>query len=57
MNFLVQINTRTVDFSYSGPTVNYSELEAQSKQVQKEILGEKLFKFMTAVDNKIPLNF
>lgn len=55
--FLVQINTRTVDFSYSGPTVNYSELEAQSKQVQKEILGEKLFKFMTAVDNKIPLNF
>lgn len=55
--FLAQINTRTFDFSYTGHNVNYAEFESQSKQLQKEILGEKLFSFMTKIDNKIPLNF
>jgi len=54
---LFQINTRTSDFSYTGHTAHYKQLEADSKLIQKEILGEKLYNFMTAVDNKIPLNF
>ena len=52
--FLIQINTRTVDFAYSGHTVNYNKLESQSKKIQREILGEKLFEIMTDIDNKIP---
>ena len=57
--FLVQINTRTVGFSYTGTghTVNYNKFEAQSKNIQREILGEKLFNFMVMIDNKISLNF
>lgn len=55
--FLVQINTRTVDFSYTGHTVNYHTFETQSKNIQREILGEKLFELMTKIDNKIPVNF
>ena len=55
--FLVQINTRPTDFNYSGHTTNYSQLEAESKRIQREILGERLFKIMTEIDNKIPLNF
>ena len=55
--FLVQINTRSVDFSYTGHTRDYSKFELQSKQIQREILGQKLFKIMSEIDNKIPLNF
>jgi len=55
--FLVQINTRTVEFSYTGHTANYDYFEAQSKDLQREILGDKLFEFMTTIDSKIPLNF
>ena len=55
--FLFQISTRKVDFSYSGHTSDYAKFESQSKLIQKEILGEKLFKIMTEIDNKIPLNF
>lgn len=57
MLFLFQINTRPFDFSYSGHTTNYDKFESQSKLIQKDILGEKLFKIMTTIDNKIPLNF
>lgn len=55
--FLIQINTRTVDFSYSGHTANYNKFEIQSKDIQREILGKKLFELMNTIDNKIPLNF
>ncbi|MFZ6052054.1 metal-dependent hydrolase [Halocola ammonii] len=55
--FLFQVNTRPTDFNYSGHTANYSQLEAESKLIQKEILGERLFKIMTEIDNRIPLNF
>ena len=55
--FLYQINTRTIDFSYTGHTTKYAQFEKQSKQIQKEILGEKLFNIMTTIDNKISLNF
>jgi inner membrane protein len=54
---IFQINTRTTDFSYTGHTKNYNQLEAESKLIQREILGDKLFEIMTEIDNKIPLNF
>lgn len=57
ISFLVQINTRSFDFSYSGYSVDYYEFETQSKTIQKEILGETLFQFMVKIDNMIPLNF
>ncbi|WP_405377887.1 metal-dependent hydrolase [Nonlabens sp. Asnod3-A02] len=55
--FLIQINTRTTDFSYNGHTNNYYNYELQSKNIQRDILGENLFEIMTNIDNKIPLNF
>lgn len=55
--FLFQINTRPVDFSYSGNTDNFDNFEAQSKQIQKEILGETVYDIMTKIDDRIPLNF
>ncbi|MEL6699716.1 MAG: metal-dependent hydrolase [Bacteroidota bacterium] len=55
--FMIQINTRPMDFAYSGHTVDYSTFEAHSKDIQQEILGDKLFEIMTAIDRNIPLNF
>ena len=55
--FIYQIQTRPVDFSYTGHTNKFEEFEKQSKQIQKEILGDRLFEIMTEVDNNIPLNF
>lgn len=55
--FIFQINTRPIDFSYTGHTPNYNRFESQSKLIQKEILGDKLFQIMVSIDNKIPLNF
>lgn len=52
--FVFQINNRPIDFTKSG---KYQEYEAQSKQIQQDILGDELYKFMRSVDNKIPLNF
>lgn len=54
---LAQINSRSVDFSYSGHTKNYYDFEIKSKQIQREILGEKLYTLMVKIDNRIPLNF
>lgn len=55
--FLYQINTRPVDFSYSGNTSNFDNFEAQSKQIQKDILGETVYDIMSKIDDRIPLNF
>lgn len=54
---LYQINTRPIDFSYKGHTLDYDKFEKQSKEIQKEILGDKLYKIMEKIDNKIPLYF
>lgn len=55
--FMFQIKTRPIDFSYTGHSTNYNTYEAQSKQIQKDILGDKLYNFMMSIDNKMPLNF
>ena len=55
--FIFQIMTRPVDFSYTGHTTKYKEFEAESKRIQKEILGDRLYHFMVQIDDKIPVNF
>ena len=55
--FLVQINTRTIDFSYEGATTQYNHFESESKRIQKEILGDKLYHIMSTIDRYIPLHF
>ena len=52
--FIFQINNRPIDFSNSA---SYQEHERESKRIQKDILGDRLYQFMLSVDNKIPLNF
>lgn len=52
-----QIKTRDYDYSYKDHTSNFHEYERQSKNEQKRILGDKLYKLMGDLDNKIPLNF
>lgn len=54
---IYQINSRSIDFSYTGHSTDYNKFEKQSKLIQKEILGESLYQFMNDLDNKIPLNF
>lgn len=49
----VQINGRGFDYN-SHP---YPQCEAQSKEIQKEILGKKLYDKMKKVDNCIPIHF
>ncbi len=55
--FIFQTKTRPVDFSYIDHTTKYYEFEAQSKSIQKSILGDKLFQIMSKIDNRIPFNF
>ncbi len=52
-----QIKSRSFDFGYTGYSSNYSEFELRSKEIQREILGVRLFKLMNGFDNKIPINF
>lgn len=54
---LLQINTRPYDFAYSGHTGKYQEYETQSKEIQKEILGERVFRWMEAFDRKLKVYF
>jgi membrane-bound metal-dependent hydrolase YbcI (DUF457 family) len=55
--FIFQINTRPIDFAYDGFENDYNKMEEQSKNIQKDILGENLYGIMEAIDNKIPLYF
>ncbi len=52
-----QIKTREFDFNYKGHTPRYEEFEKKSKELQKQILGDKIYSLMNKFDNKIPLNF
>lgn len=57
MAITIQISTRHFNFNYTGPVNHYREYEAKSKQIQKEILGEQLFRWMTTLDNTMKINF
>jgi len=54
---LIQVKTRDFDFAYTGHTTNYQEFENKSKQIQKEILGDKLYHMMENFDNKLKIYF
>lgn len=55
--FIVQINSRPVDFSYQNHAVDYPAKEQASKDIQREILGDKLYSIMSEIDEAIPLYF
>ncbi len=54
---LIHIHSRDYDFSYTGHTSRYNELEAESKAQQKAIFGERVFEVMEKFDNKLPFYF
>jgi membrane-bound metal-dependent hydrolase YbcI (DUF457 family) len=54
---IVQIKSRDFNFNYTGHTLRYNEFELKSKEIQKDILGNKIYNFMVSFDNKIPLYF
>ena len=54
---LFQIKTRDFDFSYSKHNNNHQKLELKSKELQKEILGERLFNLMEKFDKKLKFYF
>lgn len=54
---MYQVNTRAFDFNYNGNCPDYSLYEQKSKELQEEILGKKLYKFMKNLDNKLPFYF
>jgi inner membrane protein len=52
-----QIKTRGFDFSYTGYTSKFDNYEAKSKEIQRQILGDKMYRLMDSFDKKIPFNF
>lgn len=52
-----QVSTRPVSFAYSGHAKNYYLFENQSLEIQKKILGEKIFARMVKFDKKMPFYF
>ncbi|NME71745.1 metal-dependent hydrolase [Flammeovirga aprica] len=54
---IYQMNTRGFDFAYTGSTNKYHQYEAKSKEIQKEILGDKVYKMMESFDNKLRFYF
>ncbi len=54
---LFQIKTRDFDFANNGHTTTYQEFEDKSKQIQKDILGERLYRIMEDFDNKLKVYF
>lgn len=58
--YLRQMITRPYDFNYSGMKGHHAvwqKNEGKSKEIQKEILGEKVYGIMEAIDNEIPFWF
>jgi inner membrane protein len=53
----IQVKTREYDFAYTGHTPKYKELENKSKQIQKKILGDRLYRLMERIDNRLRINF
>ena len=54
---VVQIHNRDVDYAYTGHTDKYGQFEAASKEQQREILGDRLFRAMEWLDNRLPVHF
>jgi inner membrane protein len=54
---IVQINTRTFNFNYTLHLTNYEQYEKQSKQIQKEILGDEVYQLMDKFDSELFFHF
>lgn len=55
--FVYQVNNRGFDFNHHGSNPNYQEFEAKSLEIQREILGQRVYNFMYFIDQKIPFYF
>lgn len=53
----IQIKTRGFDFNYTGHQVDFEAYEAKSLQIQRELLGEKVYGWMRKFDRKVKVNF
>jgi len=51
-----QIKTRNYNFNYTGQTSNFQQYETKSKEIQRQILGERVFTFMSSFDQKLKIN-
>ncbi|PXV67368.1 LexA-binding, inner membrane-associated putative hydrolase [Dysgonomonas alginatilytica] len=54
---LVQINTRHYDYSYADNRSNYTKMEQKSKEEQKRVLGDRLYRYMDKLDRSLKINF
>ena len=54
---LLQINSRQVDYAYTGSTPKFRELEQASKEEQERILGKPCYSLMSGFDRLMPFNF
>lgn len=57
ISIIYQIKTRSFDFNYMGHTTKYDFYEQKSKDIQKQILGTRLYEIMVKFDNKMKINF
>ena len=54
---LFQITHRPTSFTSAGNPAGHTDKERQSLAAQQDILGERLYSIMVAVDRKIPIPF
>ena len=54
---IVQCVLREHDYSYTGSTARYAEMEENSKKEQQRILGKRLYRYMEWFDRKMPFYF
>lgn len=52
-----QVKTRGFDFNYTGQSTRFNEYENKSKEIQRRILGDKIYGVMVRFDNKLKINF
>ncbi len=53
----VQVKSRHTDYAYTGHTSRYNQLEQKSKEEQQRILGTKVYRWMSQLDNHFPFQF
>lgn len=53
----IQIKTRDFDFAYTGYTARFQEFEIESKRIQRDILGDRLYYMMEKFDNNLHFYF
>jgi inner membrane protein len=54
---IILVKARSYDFNYVGQTKNYQKYEQQSKEIQKKILGKRLYGLILQLDNQFNFNF